>query len=70
MANEWSKMYYGLTHYGELSAFRRATVNHVCNDVYILSKWYKGCGFSPEQVRFDNLEDAKKAGEDWTEKAL
>lgn len=70
MVYEWSEMYYGLTHYGDIQAFRRATVNHVCNDVYILSKWYKGCGFSPEEVRFNNLDDAKKAGVAWTEKAL
>jgi len=57
-----------ITHYGntkENPSYRWATVT-IHGDKFQLSKWYKGCGFSPEVVWFNSFEDAKLAGESWT----
>lgn len=64
---QWSNLHLDyITHYGDMMDYRRATVCTVIADsVYELSKWYNGCGFNPETVRFDSMEAAKKAGEEW-----
>lgn len=65
---QWSNLYLDyITHYGDISDYRRASICVIVpNSIYQLSKWYKGCGFNPETVNFDNMDAAKKAGEDWT----
>ncbi len=65
---QWSNLYLDyITHYGDIHDYRRASICVIVpNSVYQLSKWYKGCGFNPETVNFDNMDAAKKAGEDWT----
>lgn len=66
---KWSELYLDyITHYGE-DSFRRYTVT-VVGQTYQLSKWYKGCGFSPEVVNYKSMEEAKQAGEDWTNKGM
>lgn len=63
----WSNLYLDyITHYGTIHDFRRASVCVIVpNSVYELSKWYKGCGFNPETVTFQTMEEAKKVGEEW-----
>lgn len=61
---EWTKPFYGLTHCGKLEDYRRASVDDN-GDSATLTKWYKGCGFSPYTEEFSTVEDAKKAGEAW-----
>ncbi len=68
----WSDLHLDyITHYGDLTSFRRATVTiDVVGKIYTLSKWYKGCGFSPETVRYSNIDTAMTAGEDWFHKGV
>ncbi len=63
----WSKLYLDyITHYGDISDFRRSTVRVIVpNSIYELDKWYKGCGFNPEVLEFSSMDEAKKAGEQW-----
>lgn len=61
---KWSKPYYGISHLGAISDFRRATVDDRV-DFVILSKWWKGCGFSPEKQVCNTVDEAKLIGEAW-----
>ena len=77
MTKEWSKQYLGIQHYGNVSDVRRATVDHrvthTSDPFTLLSCWYRGCGFSPDTYIFrgeNSLEDAKKAGELYTNKGV
>jgi hypothetical protein len=58
-----------ITHYGAVGSFRRSSIT-ITGSTYTLSKWYKGCGFNPETVDYQSLEDAKKAGENWYHKGV
>ena len=60
----WTTPYCGITHLGELKARRRASVADLgtCAE---LTYWFQGCGFSPAQSVFADVEDAKRAGERW-----
>lgn len=67
----WTPLYLDyITHYGITDvdvtqrSFRRSTIT-IAGNVYTLSKWYKGCGFSPETVAYSSMEEAKKPGEEW-----
>jgi len=70
----WTPLYLDyITHYGDLgNSYRRSTVTVISDEfsTYQLSKWYKGCGFSPDVVYYKSFEEAKKAGEDWYHKGL
>lgn len=65
-AKEWTRFYYGVSHYGKLADFRRSTVV-MCGGKFILSLWERGCGFypGPEKRLFSDLETARKTGERW-----
>lgn len=66
----WSDLHLDyITHYGDTKDFRRATVC-IIGTIYQLSKWYKGCGFSPSTVNYNTFEGAKQAGEDWFHKGI
>lgn len=66
----WSPLYLDyITHYGNTSDLRRASVCKV-GDSWELSKWWKGCGFNPQTQWYDSIEEAKEAGELWTEKGF
>lgn len=70
---EWSNLYLDyITHYGDTTQmpYRRASVCKETETWYKLSKWSNHCGFSPETVHFDTMEEAKKAGEDWVNKGI
>lgn len=62
----WTTPYYGITHLGALKDRRRATVTDLgtCAEV---AYWLKGCGFSPAESVFDDVDAAKRAGERWIE---
>ncbi len=64
MTMHWSKPYCGVSHCGALADYRRATVDDRGSFV-ILSKWWQGCGFSPNEATFDSVTAAKAAGERW-----
>ncbi len=64
---EWSKPYFGISHFGVLADTRRVTIE-THEGFTVLLKWFKGCGFSPDKTVFDSgnhLADAKKSGEIW-----
>ena len=70
-SQSWTPLYLDyITHYGDTQkSFRRSTIS-IAGNVYTLSKWYKGCGFSPETVGYSSMEEAKKAGEEWFHKGV
>lgn len=68
----WTTPFYGLTHYcppGEtwVTAKRWATVQ-LFDDGAALSLWHRNCVFSPEHLFFDDMGDAKRAGEAWADR--
>lgn len=66
----WSDLHLDyITHYGDTKDFRRATVT-ISFGKYQLSKWYKGCGFSPMLTYHESMEEAKQAGEEWFHKGI
>ena len=66
---KWSDQYLGVTHCGDISDFRRATVVD-WGTFAILEMWWKGCGFSPREQTFSTAEEAMAAGEKWIKNEL
>jgi hypothetical protein len=65
---EWSKPYCGLSHFGNLSDFRRVTVTEYKTEYenfYILHRITKGCGFHSVDSKYKTVDEAKEAGERW-----
>lgn len=69
MSAQWTKPFHGVQHLGqEPGAFslgkRWASV---CDwgTWADLRQWFPGCGFSPIEKTFDNVKEARKAGERW-----
>lgn len=63
--NEWSKGFYGVSHYGKASVKNYWSTINVYDDFVILLKWFPGCGFSPIEEMYQTIEDAKCFGEKW-----
>jgi len=63
--NEWTRPYCGVTHLGKINDHRWVTVIEVTETFSQLTKWSKGCGFSPKHEDYDSVEAAKAAGEKW-----
>lgn len=61
---QWTTPYCGLSYLGTLKDIRRASIDDR-GEVVFLKKWWKGCGFSPHEVRFQDIESAKIAGKSW-----
>lgn len=70
MAQErnWSKPYYGLSHLGELSDRRRASVQEHGDGSATLTMWVRGGGFCPAEEPYATVAAAKEAGEQWAVK--
>ena len=62
---EWSIPYHGLSHLGPRGGQLRASIQVLVNGSVILSKWWRGCGFSPLVEVFTSIDGAKAAGEAW-----
>lgn len=60
----WTKPYCDTTHLGTLGAVRWATVTDY-GSLAELTKWFQGCGLSPNGATYDTVEQAKAAGEAW-----
>lgn len=63
---EWSKPYCNTTHLGRISDPRWSTVTDF-GSFAELTKWSRGCGFSPAHATYDTAEQARAAGELWVE---
>jgi len=63
----WTKPYLGVQHLGSFSTTKSWCTVEDHNSFAILSKWVPGCRFSPEEINFPTVEQAKKAGEEWLE---
>ena len=62
---KWSKEYCGVSHLGDLSDGRRATICRMGQGVNLVKLWFRGCGFSPHEVTCKSLESAKALAENW-----
>lgn len=67
MKNQWSEPQMNNIRYGHVDAIRRASID-VYENAALLTIWWRGCGFNPENKWFDTLEEAKAAGETWTDR--
>lgn len=69
----WTRPYYGnqyLSTEGNEGSSRRPYVSITqVGEIYILKKWFNGCGFSPKQERFKSEDSAKADGTEWLETA-
>lgn len=62
---QWTTPFCGVQHLGAFSTqYPWATVDDR-GSFATLSKWHPGCGFSPENIDFDNAAKARAAGSRW-----
>lgn len=61
----WSEVNCRTTHYGTLQNHRRSTIQ-IGDNMHLLVLWSKGGGFNPPTQWFVSLDDAKQAGEAWS----
>lgn len=69
MSTKWSPAFCGVTHLGSTDDMRWATVQERGAGAELL-KWVKGCGFSPDSVKFGSADEAKLAGEAWVARGV
>lgn len=69
---EWTNTYCTLTHYDE-GGSHWATVRSFLPDIHTLTFWdrnNKEHYFSPQQINYPTLKNAKEAGELWAKQSL
>jgi hypothetical protein len=61
---QWTKPHFGVSHYGLMTDYRRATISEYDTFVELL-KIQRGRAFDPQKETFETVEAAKAAGEAW-----
>jgi hypothetical protein len=59
---QWTTAYYGVQHCGTCSLKTRWATVEDYGTVAVLSCWFPGCGFYPEQIDFKSAELARQRG--------
>lgn len=67
---EWSKPYYGVSHYGIFSTTRRWATVVIWDTFTEISLWFPGCGFNPtHSTKYGKTheQDAKREASQWVD---
>lgn len=64
METQWTRAFYGIQHLGRIGDLRSASVSEYKTFTVLALKW-AGYGFSPRELYFDTVAEAKAAGEQW-----
>lgn len=61
---DWTNPCYGVSHLGKITDRRWATVEDHGSFCRLLM-WFRGCGFSPYEKCYNDINTAKSDGEHW-----